>query len=96
MLQNFLVAIRDDCTPRMICAFVILCSSHGMSRLHVCVDFSFVPFGIVAVIECRAIFMLTTGAPLIMKWLVTPESDTVDSTSLVMYLCRIPLMVSCR
>lgn len=45
-----------------------------MSRLHVCVDRNVAPFGHVIVMGLLLTWILATGAPSVMKWLVAPES----------------------
>lgn len=71
-LQNFRVDISNAfAMPGTICASVMCVGSQGMSRLHVCVDFSLAPLGIVMVIGRVAIFLFTTGAPSMMKWLLS-------------------------
>ena len=74
--QNLRVEISEEwARPGTICASVIWCGSHGMSRLHVCVDWMVRPFGIVIVIGEVVGWMLTAGAPATRKWPVVPESD---------------------
>ena len=83
-LQNFRVDIREAfAIPGTMCASVIDGGNHGISRLHVWVDFSFVPLGMAMVMGRVAICLFTTGAPSMMKWLVAPESETAHSTALV-------------
>ena len=83
-LQNFRVDIREAfAIPGTMCASVMAEGNHGMSRLHVWVDFNFIPFGMAIVMGRLAICLFTTGAPSMMKWLVAPESETAHSTALV-------------
>ena len=74
--QNFLVEINDACAnPGTICASVTWFGSHGISRLHVCVDVMFLPFGIVMLIGLLDTCKFVTGAPSTRKWPVAPESE---------------------
>ena len=74
--QNFLVDINDACdNPGTICASVTWFGSHGMSRLHVCLDVMFLPFGIVMMIGLSATCKFVTGAPSTRKWPMAPESE---------------------
>ena len=57
-----------------MCAAVTAVGSHGISRLHVCVDCRVAPSGSVIVMGSKSTAMLMTGAPCTMKWLVAPES----------------------
>lgn len=82
--QNFLVAINDECAnPGTMCASVITCGSHGMSRLHVWVDLIVFPFGSVIEMGFAATCLFTTGASSTKKWPVAPESDIACFTDLV-------------
>ena len=66
--QNFLVATNDECvSPGTMCALVTLLESHGMSRLHVCVDLITDPSGslILSGLEVGSLFL--TVAPFMMK-----------------------------
>ena len=75
--QNFLVEISDECErPGTMWASVIWSGSHGMFKLHVCVDMIFLPFGNRIWIGLVAFLLLTTGAPSTRKWPVAPESET--------------------
>ena len=75
--QNFLVEINDECdNPGMMCASVMLCGNHGMSKSQVCVDVIVCPSGSVMEIGRRSTHLLTTGAPSMMKLPVSPESKT--------------------
>ena len=59
-----LVVMNDACTiPGTICASVMWFGSHGMSKLHVCVDVMLLPFGIVMLIGLSATCKFVTGAP---------------------------------
>ena len=74
--QNLRVDIREECdNPGTMWASVTVSGSHGMSRLHVCVDFIVLPFGSVMVIGLVAFCILVAGAPSIRKCAVAPESD---------------------
>ena len=73
--QNFLVETNDECeSPGTTCASVILLGSHGMSRLHVCVDWIIDPFGSLILSGLVAGILFVTAAPFIKKCAVAPES----------------------
>ena len=62
--QNFRVLINDECDkPGPICASVICASSHGISRLHVCVDCIRLPLGNKMLIGFFSGTTFTAGAP---------------------------------
>ena len=80
--QNLRVEISDACaSPGTMCASVICAGSHGMSRLHVWVDWITLPFGNVIVIGWSAILLFMTGAPSTRKWPVAPESEMACLTA---------------
>ena len=82
--QNFPVEISDACaSPGTMCASVIWSGSHGMSRLHVCVDLMIFPFGSAMAIGLVAGLTFTAGEPLIKKRPVAPESESAHLTALV-------------
>ena len=73
---NFLVDMRDEWErPGTICASVTVLGSHGMSKLHVCVDCIIFPLGSVIFNGDDVNFLLTTGAPCTRKCPVAPESE---------------------
>ena len=73
---NFLVDISDKCeSPDKMCASVNASGSHGISRLHVCVDWMPLPLGSVILSGDSVGLLLTTGAPCNRKCHVAPESD---------------------
>ena len=73
---NFLVDMRDEWErPGTICASVTVFGSHGMSKLHVCVNCIIFPLGSVIFNGEAVNFLLTTGDPCTIKCPVAPESD---------------------
>lgn len=93
--QNFLVEIKDACAnPGTMCPSVISAGSHGISKLHVWVDWITLPFGSVIVIGFVAILMLTAGAPFIKKCPVAPESDIACLTQRVIFAAS-KIVVAC-
>ena len=71
--QNFLIEIRDECVmPGTIWATVMNTGSHGILRLHVCVDMMVYPLGKVILIGLVVGLIFITGAPCIIKWPVAP------------------------
>ena len=54
-----------------------------MSRLHVCVDVMFLPFGIVMLIGLSATCKFVTGAPSTRKYPVAPESEIAYSVAIL-------------
>ena len=79
---NFLVDISDECeSPGTICASVNSSGSHGISRLHVCVDWILLPFGGLILSGDSVGLLLTTGAPCNRKCHVAPESDMAYCTA---------------
>ena len=84
---NFLVDISDECeSPGTMYASVNASGSHGISRLHVCVDWMLLPLGSVIFSGDSVGILLTTGAPCNRKCHVAPESDM----SIVLY--PVPLL----
>ena len=82
--QNFLVDINDACAnPGTICASVTWFGSHGVSRLQVCVDVMFLPFGIVMLIGLSVTCKFVTGAPSTRKRPVVPESEISYSVAIL-------------
>lgn len=78
--QNFLVATRDECAnPGTMCASVMASGSHGISRLHVCVDLIMDPSG--NLMESGEFVGLSflTAAPFTRKCAVAPESKMAYS-----------------
>ena len=72
---NFLVDMRDEWErPGTICASVTVLGSHGMSKLHVCVDCIIFPLESVIFNGDGVNFLLTTGAHCTRKCPVYPES----------------------
>ena len=61
-------------SPGTMCAFVISWGSHGMFRLHSCVELIVSPFGQVMRTGCLVGLTFVTGASSITKWPVVPES----------------------
>ena len=54
---NFLVGMRDELErPGTICASVTVFGSHGMSKLHVCVDCIIFPLGVLFSMGVVSIF----------------------------------------
>ena len=73
--------MRDTCPKSgTICASVILCGSHEMSKLHVWMDQMML--GNLIVIGYFDIFMLTAGEPLMRKCEEAPKLDSVYFTRL--------------
>ena len=73
---NFLADISYECeSPGTMCASVNAYRSHGISRLHVCVDWMLFPLGSVILSGGSVGLLLTTGAPCKRKCHVAPESD---------------------
>ena len=73
--QNLRAAISDEWdNPGIMWASVTFAGSHGMSRLHVCVEVRMFPSGIVACSGVMAGLMLTAGALAVRKWAVAPVS----------------------
>ena len=73
---NFLVEISDKCeSPGTMCASVNASGSHGISKLHVCVDWMILPLGSVIFSGDAVGLLLTTGAPCTRKCPVAPESE---------------------
>ena len=73
--QNLLIETREECDkPGTMCACVADVSSHGMSKLQVCVDCKVAPFGSVIVMGLVLCCLLMTWACSMMKWPVVPES----------------------
>ena len=93
--QIFLVDINDACAnPGTICASVTWFGSHGISRLHVCVDVMFLTFVIVMMIGLSATCKFLTGAPSTRKWHVAPESEiaylvVILSLSVLGFFCAL-------
>ena len=87
---NFLVDISDECeSPGTMCASVNASGSHGIYRLHVCVDCMLLPLGCVILSGDSVGLLLTTGAPCNRKFHVAPESD--------MAYCTVPCtLVGCE
>ena len=82
--QNFLVATNDECDrPGRMCVSVISCGSHGISRLHVCVEWMNVPSGSLILSGFEVVCSFFTAAPFIMKCAVAPESRMAYSVGLV-------------
>ena len=79
---NFLVDISDECeSPGAMCASVNASGSHGISRLHVCVDWVLLPLGGVILSGDSVGLLLTTGDPCNIKCPVAPESDMAYCTA---------------
>ena len=79
---NFLVDISDKCeSPGTMCASVNASGSHGISRLHVCVDWMLLPLGSVLLSGDDVGLLLTTGDPCNIKCPVAPESDMAYCTA---------------
>ena len=73
---NFLVDMRYEWeSPGTICASVTVFGSHGMSKLHVCVDCIIFTLGSVIFNGDGINFLLNTGAPCTRKCPVAPESE---------------------
>ena len=66
-----------------MCASVIVSGSRGISKLHVCVDNSFDPSGIMICIGFWAGCLFIAGAPSTKKCPVAPESEMAHWTALV-------------
>ena len=64
-----------------MCASVIMLGSHGISILHVCIDFIVFPFGKVTLIGNFAGRLFTTGTPSTRKCTVAPESEKAHCTA---------------
>ena len=93
--QNLWVEIRDaSASPGTMCASVICTGSHGMSRLHVWVDWITLPFGNVIVIGCAEICLFITGAPLTKKWPVAPEYEMACLTARTRR-CELKMVADC-
>ena len=79
---NFLVDISDKCEiPGTMCASFNASGSHGISRLHLCVDWMFLPLGSVILSGGSVGLLLTTGDPCNRKCPVAPESDMAYCTA---------------
>ena len=79
---NFLVGISDECeSPGKMCDSVNASGSHGISRLHVCVDWNILPLGSVRLSGDSVGLLLTTGAPCNRKCPVATESDMAYCTA---------------
>ena len=79
--------MSDECVnPGTMCASVILDGSHGISRLHVCVELIILPFGSVICSGYLAFFMFTAGDPSTRKCAVAPESDIACTMLLIRWL----------
>ena len=77
--------MRDECSsPGTVCASIISCGSHDISRLHVWVDWMVLPFSNVMVIGLCVVRLLVAGAFSTKKWPVAPESEIAWATDLVM------------
>ena len=75
--------MRDECTsPGTMWASVMMPDSHGMSRLHVCIDMIIFPFGSTMIlIGCVAGRMFTATDPSTRKCPVAPESEQAQLTA---------------
>ena len=79
---NFLVDIIDKCeSPGTMCASVNASGSHGISRLHVCVDWILLPLGSLILSGDSVGLLLTNGAPCNRKFPVAPEYDMAYCTA---------------
>ncbi len=73
--QNLRAAISDEWdNPGIMWASVTFAGSHGMSRLHVCVDVRIFPSGMVTCSGVTAGLMLIAGAFSVRKCAVAPVS----------------------
>ena len=73
--QNLRAAISDEWDNLGIMWASVMCAgSHGMSRLHVCVDVRIFPSGMVMCSGVMAGLMLIVGAFSVRKWAVAPVS----------------------
>ena len=80
--KYFLVEINDACAnPGTVFASIMWFGSHGMSKLHVCVDVMILPFVIVMLIGLYATCKFVTGALSTRKWYVAPESEMAYSSA---------------
>ena len=80
--QNFFVEIREECcSPGTMWASVISSGSHGIPKLHVCVEYMMLPSGSFIAIGNSAAFMLTTAEPSTRKCDDAPESESTYSTN---------------
>ena len=79
--------MSDECVnPGTMCASVISDGTHGISRLHVCVELIIFPFGSVICSGNSAFFMFTVGDPSTRKCAVAPESDIACTMLLIRWL----------
>ena len=79
---NFIVDISEECdSPGTMCASVNASGSHGISRLHVCVDWMLLPLGSVILSSDYIGLLLTNGSPCNRKCPVSPESDMAYCTA---------------
>ena len=85
----YLVDMGDEWErPGTICASVTVFGSHGMSKLHVCVDCIIFPLGDVIFNGDDVNFLLTTGAPCNRKCTVAPEFEMTYWTSSLFFVGR--------
>ena len=74
--------ISEECeSPGTMCASVNASGSHGISRLHVCVDWTLLPLGSVILSGDSVGLLLTTGSTCNRKCPVAPESDMAYCTA---------------
>ena len=64
-----------------MCALVTMLGSHGISILHVCVEFIVLPFSKIILIGNLAGRLFTTGAHSISKYSVVPDSEKYHCTA---------------
>ena len=93
--QNFLVEINDVCAnPGTMCASVTWFGSHGVYKIHVCVDVMLLKFGMVMLIGLSATCKFVTGATSNRKWPLAPESEMSYSIA-VLSLSVLGFFVPC-
>ena len=71
---NFRTAISECANPGTMCASVTCAGIPGISRLHVCVETSNLPFGSVILIGSSATSLFCAGASITRKCPVAPKS----------------------
>ena len=92
-----LVDISDDCeSPGTMCASVNASGNHGISRLHVCVDWMLLPLGSVILSGDSVGLLLNTRAPCNRKCPVAPESDMAYCTApCTLVGCKLGALFGC-
>ena len=94
---NFLVDTSDECeSPGTMCASVNASGSHGISRLHVCVDWMLLALRSLILSGDAVGLLLTTGSRCDRKCPVGPESDMAYCTAPCnLFGCKIGVLFGC-